>query len=190
MAEFLTITIQGMDALDKELQDALYEMKKPIKRGLQTAASTLAPALRQHIADDWYDEWGPPRKYLRRTDYPEYGEGLYAQVEEAVVRDDAILFEYSPSGEYRYQKGHASSNANGDELINIIQYNRGWQFKPTLDRQGREIKPRPFWNNFVNEVKDGILMDAFEYGFTSGGWTMTREGGSKDMEWANGESLL
>lgn len=186
MAEFLTITIKGMDGLDKELSDALYEMKKPIQRGLQNAAMTFAPALKQHIADDWYDAWGPPRKYLRRTDYTKYGESLYSQVDEATVHDGYVDFVYLPNGQHRLY----GESASGDDLIRIIQNNSGWEFKPSYDRQGREIMPRPFWNNFVEEMKDGILMDAFEYGFTSGGWSMVREGGSKDMEWANGESLL
>lgn len=186
MDEFVKITIRDFGVAEKELNDALYEMKKPIQRGLQTAATTFAPVLRQHIADDWYDAWGPPRKYLRRTDYPEYGESLYAQVEEATVRDGSVEFVYLPNGQHRL----SGESASGDELIRIIQNNSEWEYKPTYDRQGREIMPRPFWNNFVEEMKDGILMDAFEYGFTSGGWSMIREGGSKDMQWANGESML
>lgn len=184
--EFLKITIKDSGVLEKEFADTLYEMKKPIGRGLHTAAAVFAPALRQHIADDWYDAWGPPKKYLRRTDYPEYGPGLYAQVEEAVVNGETVLFEYLPSGEHSL----TGENASGDDLIRIIQDDRGWEFPPTYDRQGRKIGPRPFWNNFVEEIRDGLAMDAFEYGFTSGGWSMIREGGEADMEWGRGESLL
>ena len=191
MAEqFLSVTMKGWDTVGKELDDALYEMKKPIRKGLETAGYAMAPALKQHIADDWYDAWGPPRKYLRRTDYPEYGEGLYEQVKEAEIHDDSVLFEYLPNGEYRRASGAIANTASGDDLINIIQYNRGWEYKPSLDRQGREIMPRPFWNNFVEEMKNGILLDAFEAGFTTGGWSMIREGGDNDMAWAAGESIL
>lgn len=192
MGGFMTITVKGTDTIDKELQDVVREMEKPIRRGLETAAVTFAPTLRQHIADDWYDAWGPPKRYLRRTDYPEYGPGLYEQVKEAVVKGDSVEFEYLPSARHSLEIDPETGFVpeGGDDLINIIQYNRGWLNKPNRDRQGRSIMPRPFWNNFVEEMKSGILMDAFEYGFTSGGWTMIREGGDRDMEWANGESML
>lgn len=186
MDEFLTVSAKEEGALEEELKKVLDEMRAPVSKGLHTAAAVFAPALRQHIADDWYDAWGPPKKYLRRTDYPEYGPGLYAQVEEAVVNGETVLFEYLPSGEH----GLTGESASGDDLIRIIQNDRGWEFPPTYDRQGRKIMPRPFWNNFVREIQDGLAMDAFEYGFTSGGWSMIREGGSRDMEWVNGESLL
>lgn len=193
MAEdFVTITVKGWNTVENELKDVLYEMKKPIRRGLETAAMAMAPALKQHIADDWYDAWGPPKKYLRRTDYPEYGPGLYEQVEEAVVKDDSVLFEYLPSARHSLEIDPETRYVpeGGDELINIIQYNRGWLDPPNLDRQGRHIMPRPFWNNFVEEMKNGLLMDAFEAGFSSGGWSMVREGGAQDMAWATGESIL
>lgn len=189
--QFLTVTMSGWESVKQELDDVMTAMKRPIRNGLATAGYAMAPALKQHIADDWYDAWGPPKKYLRRTDYPERGPSLYEQVEEAVVRDDSVFFEYLPSGEYRSAGGMKTSDANGDDLINIIQYNRGWTFPPSLDRQGRNIMPRPFWNNFVEEMKDGLLMDAFEAGFSSTpDWTMVREGGAMDMAWDAGESIL
>lgn len=190
MAEFLTITIQGLDGIDKELSDALYEMKKPIRRGLETASLTFVPVLQQHIETDWEDTWGEPIVYHRRTNYPELGTPLGSEeyMNTEIGKDGMSLrFDYTPKGKH---KKYQIAELNGDDLINVIQLNEGWRWEPHLDKNGRAIMQRPFWNNFVEEMKDGILMDAFEYGFTSGGWSMIREGGSKDMEWANGESLL
>ena len=190
MAEqFLSIKTTGWESMEQDLDEAMIEMKKPIQKGLWTAGQIMAPILKQHIADDWYDAWGPPRKYMRRTDDPSQ-KGLYEQVEEAEVRGDSLLFEYLPSGEYKSKSGLNTQGANGDELINIIQYNRGWKYEPSQDRQGRQIMARPFWNNFVEAMKSGLLYGAFEEGFKSEGWSIIREGGDQDMAWAAGESIL
>lgn len=191
MAEFLNITVQGTDSIDKDLDTAIQDMKRPggpIDKGLREAATYFAPTLRQHLYDDWYEAWGEPKKYIRRTDNNGYGKSLFDYVEDAVVDANklSIHFDYIPSGEHALY----GNGANGDELINIIQYNRGWKWQPKVDSKQREIMPRPFWNNFIEEMKSGVIPMAFREGFISAGWKLDLEGGSKDMEWANGESLL
>lgn len=50
--------------------------------------------------------------------------------------------------------------------------------------------PRPFWNNFVEEQRSGMLFAAFEDGFGGRGYDLVREGGTKDLDFPPSESML
>ena len=79
---------------------------------------------------------------------------------------------------------------DSDDLIEIIQTNSGWKYEPSKDKSGREIMPRPFWNNFVEEQRNGALINSFARGFGGSGFDIELEGGVLDLDFPADESML
>lgn len=185
---FFNITIRGEETLTNELNDLVGDIKNVCGYGLQFASSEMISSLQEHIQRDWYDPWGPPKDYERRTDHPGDGTPLGDERNMNVrVSDLSLSFIYAPTGKHTVR---AWNKRSGDALINTIQTGSGWSWKPTKDRKNREIMPRPFWNNFVEEQRNGALFDAFEYGFSGRGFDLIREGKNRDMDFPANEGML
>lgn len=185
---FFNVTIRGEETLTNELNDLVGDIKNVCGYGLQFASSEMISSLQEHIQRDWYDPWGPPKDYERRTDHPGDGTPLGDERNMNVrVSDLSLSFIYAPTGKHTVR---AWSKRSGDALINTIQTGSGWSWKPTKDRKKREIMPRPFWNNFVEEQRNGALFDAFEYGFSGRGFDLIREGKNRDMDFPANEGML
>ncbi len=60
---------------------------------------------------------------------------------------NTLRFQYLPDGKHKDLAGEQVRN--GNELIEWIQNGH------------EEIPPRPFWNNFVSEMEQGGIIDAF-----------------------------
>lgn len=176
---------------DGTLEDDVSAQKKGIEAaanaGLRSVESQMYADLQRHIREDWYRPWGPPKMYERRTDNEALGTPLGDPSNmDSSVSGLSLEFVYSPSGDHEYPAW--SNSASGDKLISILQTNDGWRWKPSTDKKGREIMPRPFWNNFVREQFGGAAFDSFEYGFAGRGFDLIREGGEKDLLHSGGES--
>lgn len=187
---FFRVTVTGEETLSNELNDRTNDMRGPIRDGLMNVQSEMVENLQKHIREDWYNPWGEPKYYTRRTDNPAFGTPLGdISNMDATVKDMSLSFVYSPNGRHENNRWH---KRDGDKLIEVIQTNSGWTkgWEPDKDRRGRAIMPRPFWNRFVEEQFDGMAFAAFEYGFSGRGFDLIREGGERDVLFQHGESLL
>lgn len=141
------------------VREDINEEKKEIEISSLIALSEVGEdmklCLQEHIHNDWYEKWGEPREYQRRTDDPSLGTpiGDISNMESYVLKS-GLRFRYNPKGNHKNEKW---SIQNGDDLIRIIQDNLGWKWKPTEDTEGRMIMPRPFWDNFVEEEETRAL---------------------------------
>lgn len=147
-------TIEG---LQEDIDEITREINAQIPRALQQVGSEMRDNLQEHIRTDWYEAWGAPKKYKRRTDF---GGGVPLGDEqnmEIYVKKNSLDFGYYPTGD------HAEKfwdDRDGNALIEVIQENAGWSFTPDKDKKGRTIMPRPFWDNFVDE-QESVVADNF-----------------------------
>lgn len=188
MEGFFHVTVSGEETLTNDLNDNLNAMRGPIRDGLRFVGSEMIVDLQRHIQKDWYEAWGDPKEYERRTDDPSRGTPLGDDSNmHTDVHDMSLSFVYTPNGRH---VNHAWQKRDGDKLIEVIQTNSGWSWQPRKDTKGRPIIGRPFWNNFAEEQFNGAAFDAFEYGFAGRGFDLVREGGKRDVEYSPGESML
>ena len=181
------MTIEGLDSIDRDYNREYTTIASKIPSALQNVGSEMIAALQKHIREDVYDAWGQPVQYVRRGDDNSYGTPLYAEQNMDIsVSGMSMRFSYEPTGEHAMIDDEYS--VDGDALINVIQKNFGWRFRPRFDRQGRAIMPRPFWNNFVEEMENGGIMDAFIRGMD--GYKVVPQGGSNDVIFSGDESKL
>lgn len=186
---FFKVNIEWDGTLEGDVAAQRKGIEAAANAGLRSVESQMYVDLQRHIRDDWYRPWGPPKEYERRTDNDSLGTPLGDPANmDSTVTGLSLAFVYSPSGEHAVPEW--SNTASGDKLISILQTADGWRYPPTEDRKGREIMPRPFWNNFVREQFGGAAFDAFEYGFAGRGFDLLREGGEKDLDHSGGESEL
>ena len=157
--EEMVVTAQ-IEGLDNDVRELETEVNAQIPKALNYVGSEMTANLQEHVRTDWYEPWGAPKVYKRRTDY---GGGTPlgdASNMDIVVRDTELEFVYLPTGEH--SQSHWDER-DGDTLIQVIQTNSGWSFPVSEDKQGRMIMPRPFWDNFVDE-QEGQVVDSFIQG--------------------------
>ena len=190
MGNFFTVKVQGGETLLKDLQNEIKGIEDASHSALNYVESAFREDLQTFIAEEWYKKWGPPKKYERRTDKNNYGtplEDMEKNADDSTINGLTLSFVYSPTGEHKISMWDTH---DGDEIIKIIQDNSGWTYRPTKDKQGREIMPRPFWNKFVEYEFNGGAFAAFDYGFGGRGYNLISEGISKDIKYDSGESFL
>ena len=153
---FFKVTITGVESFQQEVEKEFTHIETQIPKALELVGSEMIANLQKHIKEDWYEAWGKPKVYERRTDNPNLGTPLGSKDNmDYEVKDDSLYFVYIPSGEHQNSQW---STTSGDDLIRIIQKNHGWKYKPSTDSQNRRIMPRPFWDNFVDEqIHSGII---------------------------------
>ncbi len=149
------------------LKEDLEKEKKRLlslsEKALKNVGAEMVFDLQNRIQKDWYEKWGDPKVYRRRTDNPSYGTPLGS--EENMTYDKKRLgdevefsFGYFPNGEHNNPPTDEDwHSVDGNDLIQIIQKNEGWQYPVDEDTQGRTIMPRPFWDNFVEEQKTKVV---------------------------------
>ena len=177
------ITVSGFETVQKDLEKEQKGIEFASGFGLRMVESEMYNRLAKHIHDDWYEPWGPPEVYKRRTDNHTLGTPLGDLAKNVLsdVKGNTLSFEYIPTGKHANPDWYTH---DGDEIIEIIQTNMKWTWQPN------NCFPRPFWNNFVNEQFNGAAFDAFDYGFSGRGYDLISEGVGKDLEYTGGESLL
>lgn len=156
----LTVSVDVEGSLDEDLQKEVGDIRAQFPRAMRRVASEMKSNLYKHIENDWYLPWGAPKRYKRRTDDPSLGTPLGSgrNMHVSFSSDGGLEFIYEPTGAHKNQKWNT---AKGDALIKIIQDNDGWRWPPDKDKQGRNVMPRPFWNNFVDEQENGGIIQAF-----------------------------
>ena len=218
MGNFFTVKITGEETLTNDLNDFLHTLKEPIRTGLSSVADGFTQSLDKHIENDVYDAY-QPKRYPRRMNSdsllsPNYKDikihdlSLSFQYEPKGFhkgrRKDILGAEYDDvihewiildpeTGETKDiienpndpLKPHP---VHGDALIRRLQTGEGYDWKPP---KGEDSFPkRPFWNNFLEEQKDGAALNSFVYGFGTHAVDLILEGGNRDMEWAANEGMI
>jgi len=138
-----------MDELVKEIKEALMADEPKIEVAMKDVQIDARDALSKHIKRDIYDKWNPT-EYERR-----YGNGglsdLSQSIHEWPVSSGRMILEYTPSGQHPqwdYPK-------DGDAMISRIETGRGYEW-------ARHPGPRPFWQNFVDEMVNSGFAEAFD----------------------------
>ena len=145
--------------LDEDLKKEEKRYLSLSENALQFVGAEMVLDLQKHIKEDWYEKWGEPLVYRRRTDNPSYGTPLGSEENMTYDKERSgnqveFVFGYFPNGEHNNPlPGEDWHSADGNDLIKIIQENEGWKYPVDEDTQGRTIMPRPFWDNFVEEQK-------------------------------------
>ena len=151
---FFKFYVTGLETIDLDYLKETADIGRYSSSALQTVGAEMIENLQKHIQEDWYGAWKPPKVYERRTDDPSLGTPLGSKENmDASVSGMELDFTYEPNGEHKVAawSGHRS----GDGLINVIQTNSGWTWKP------KGAGKRPFWNNFVDEEFNGQIMETF-----------------------------
>lgn len=141
-----TVIVEG---LDKDIETIKSDINKKIPYALERVGAEMQASLVQHLRDDWYMGY-TPEVYMRRTDFPSLGKSImHENTMDIHVRGNSLEFNYTPIGEYpEAPEWHTN---DGDSLIESIQTGKLWGNPP----------PRPFWNNFVDEMANGGIMETF-----------------------------
>lgn len=176
-------------SLEQDVDSHLPGIKSAANMALHSCESMMGISLLEHIQNDWYEAWGEPLVYKRRTDNPEYGTPLGDPDNiTSHVSGLSLSFLYEPNA--KHSAANWSRDLSPDELIEVIQTNSGWKYEPSTDIHNKPIMKRPFWNNFVQELRNGLLFTMFEEGFGGRGYDLVREGGEKDLDFPDDESML
>lgn len=147
------ISISGLGQIYHEYMDIQEDIERKINRGLSVLESEMQNLLGEHILNDLYGAWGEPKAYDR----------TYAMLSsDAIVSKSGNLrleFQYEPHWDAPSYNRDNKREKRGDELISILQTNDGWTYQPSEDTLERDIMPRPFWNNFVREVRESLIIN-------------------------------
>lgn len=211
---FFKVTIQGEETLTNDLNDYVFSLRDPIWEGFSAVADEMTNSLQAHIQKDVYDAY-EPKSYPRRSNSGGIRFGIpLNDARQMVVEHPTALslsFTYEPSGYHsgRMQDALDAYNArnepkartesrwnqplkphpvHGDALIRRIQTGRGYDWIPPKGMN--RFPARPFWDNFVEEQKNGALIDAFAYGISRGVSDFRLEGGNRDIAWGASEGML
>jgi len=218
MAGFFTVKVSGEGTLQNDLNSFLLTLRSPIKSALNSVADEFTQSLDKHIQNDVYGAY-QPKHYPRRPDNesllsPKYKEikvndfSLSFQYEpkgfhkgrkkdilgaeyDDIIHEWVILDKETGATKDIIEDPNAPLKphpVHGDRLIQRIQTGEGYDWQPP---KGEDSFPaRPFWNNFVEEQKNGAAMDSFAYGFGSNVVDLVREGGNRDIQWGDTEGML
>lgn len=177
MSDLININVK-IKGLDEEIKDEIAKIEKDIPIALEGVGSGMIRDLQEHIQQDWYEPW-QPKVYKRRTDNPSLGTPLGSIDNMSVsVKGKVLDFDYTPTGEYSGE-GFVEER-NGDELITALQTGKDLWGNP---------KPRPFWNNFVEEQKNEKIMENFINSFPKE-YKVIADDNKSDLVFDSGESLL
>lgn len=211
MDEFFSVTITGEETLTNDLNDFIKGLRDPIWEGLSAVADGMTNSLQAHIQSDVYDAY-EPKSYPRRSENPRFGISLGDRRNMDIeLHHMSLSFIYEPKGDHSgkmqdakdaYNKkneptGRTESSwdeplkphpVHGDALIHRIQTGTGYDWKPK--KGNKEFPRRPFWDNFVEEQRNGVIIENFAFGFSRGITGLQLEGGKLDLEWGANDGAL
>lgn len=174
MAEIvLNIEASGEGTLDDDLKAVMGEIGAAIKKSMDDVGADMADALKRHIDNDVYRKSiYNPKEYKRRsesnglgTPLNEMGDLSPTGTGNATVYNHGggLTFEYKPTGEHANSRWSSSAtqsgsirNVDGDELIGRIE-----KKTPSYNWGNNKVPPRPFWQNFVDEMVDDGELERF-----------------------------
>ena len=207
MSDLLKISV-GVVGLETEVDNEIAKINNQIPIALNQVGSEMILDLQKHIQEDFYNEYSPVayrRRYekgLLKDDAFDLVKGMSSNRKTGSV-SHFIEFNYLPKGEpqgtlkdslnwsedleeylkSQYKTGETpffSNPRNGDDLIVWGQ--------TAHDIGTKHIPARPFWNNFVEEQKNGAIMNTFSAYMTK--HAMVLEGGEQDLQFDGNESML
>jgi hypothetical protein len=144
MSDLIKI-IPEIIGLESDFETEIANINKHIPLALSSVGADMEDNLQKHLYYDWYLA-NTPKEYKRRTDNPKLGTPLGSEKNiNYVAYGNNLLFTYTPTGEHEDEYWHTS---DGDELIINIQ---------TGELVGT-APPRPFWNNFVEEQQQKLIV--------------------------------
>lgn len=161
MFEF-NVEISGLGQIMQEYAKEEEEIKQRINRGLSDLEGDMRAMLGYTLQEIWYEGY-KPKAYLRRTDDSSLGIAITRDENvESTVKGTQLLFEYNPTGEHEVPEW---SERNGDELIEWIQtkhFYGGGTDEEKFENKNAQIPARPFWNIFVDRVKNELAMSSIK----------------------------
>ena len=148
----ITINVTGQETLTEEIETFVKGVDSAIPVALNEVGAHLGEKLDTRLRDDWYNGY-KPHTYIRRTDNPIFGKGLMSDEYkdysvEIKPKTKRLTFTYEPSGEHAIESYHKRDK---NALIRSIETGELYGDPP----------PRPFWENFVDELENGDAMDLF-----------------------------
>ena len=164
MAELeYTIQVTGLETIDQDWQKIYEEIKDQLQTSSYFLMDSMTDVLTKHINEDVYDVYNPKR-YERRKDDPSLGTPLNSQKNMTGIGPETSSssigievrtgLEYHPTGEHDVMEWHT---ADDDELIGRIENSY-----PPYDWPKGVPKRRLFWQNFVEEmIEGGVLESSF-----------------------------
>ncbi len=193
--KMLSIEVGNVTGLREDLSFFAKEIKNEyVKAALNEVMSQMSSLLKKHIYDDVYAKY-QTKDYPRRDEVEgernvlNFGYGLADEhnMHYGFTDETSIAFTYRPSGHHsgRMQDTKRAYDDNyrptyviagkrfdlpikphpvhGDELINRIQTGTGFDWN--LKNSPEVTEGRPFWDNFVDELRNGAVANAFNKGF-------------------------
>lgn len=158
-----TVSISGLGYIVDEYEKAERDIEQKINKGLKTLGSEMKQMLDVRIGSDVYAIYHP-RKYWRRSENSGEGTPLWDDSNKQVeVSGTEMAFFYYPTGEHANPEW--SGWHEGDSLIEWLQI-RHPKARPAA---------LPFWNNFVDDVKDYALYPIID---ALTGYVVTDDGNS------------
>ena len=155
----ITINVTGQETLTEEIETFVNGVDSSIPVALNEVGAHLGEKLDTRLREDWYNGY-KPHTYIRRTDNPIFGKGLMSDeykdyfVESKPLNEKntrstkRLTFTYEPSGEHAIESWHKRDK---NALIRSIETGKLYGDPP----------PRPFWEDFVDELENGDAMDLF-----------------------------
>lgn len=169
MSDFFRFSAESY-GLVEELNAAADDVKKKIPGALQFVGADMQESLMRHLREDWYEAWGEPLVYERDADKRPARSIMSKTRMHVEVDGEKLLFDYMDN-----KRIASGSWTEDDQVIKVIGSNSGWQFPPKRDIFGRYVMPRPFWNNFVNEMKNEGIMQSFITGMKLQGISIEKD---------------
>lgn len=137
---FFNVSVVGTNTIQRDLETELKNIENQSNLALNNIGAEMVNTLQKFINEVWYKGY-KPKVYKRRTDGAGGTPIGSRENMDYKVSKRQLYFSYEPTGEHINPKW---SNRNGDKLIEHIQQGLN-------DYTEKEIPPRPFWNDFIEE---------------------------------------
>lgn len=194
----LTVDIE-IKGLDKDLNNEVDKINEQIPKALEYVGSEMQTSLIKHLDEDFYNKYSPVA-YRRR-----YDKGL-RNIEniDVNVKEKNLIFSYMPKGEPQGTlKNSLNWNDNLEEWLKSVHKTADTPFFSRVHNDDDlivwaqkkheigqyQISARPFWNNFVEEQKNGAIMSSFVVGMSPYSMVMLDRNGN-DLIFTDSESIL
>lgn len=131
-----TMMVEGLDTLDKDLEDMQPRIDEAITAGLKVVLSDWSQMLPSIVERDVYDKY-EPKSYVR-TDVMVSPKSMWG-----TVTKNTLDFRY----EFSTEMSSANTGAyysDSDDVIRAIQDGKRYPW-------GLTLQPRPFWDTFVSK---------------------------------------
>lgn len=200
MSDLIQIDVK-IEGLDKEVNEHIEKIGRKIPQALEDVGSEMQESFIRHIQEDFYNKYSPVA-YRRR-----YEKGLLdkANIHIEKIKENRLVFSYLPKGEPQGTlKDSLNWSENLEEYLKSVNKTADTPFFHPAHNDDElivwaqkkhkignyNIPARPFWNNFVEEQKNGKIMETFIGSTAWKPYSIQAEGGESDLMFSASESLL